>query len=448
MPIRRGRCWVLAGLVCLGMVFASSARALEIAINFVPGYFGNNPVAQQTILQAAADVSAAVTSPLTAIHTDNWEVSIGSSKVSYNWQFQVKHPTTGANIIIDPAHAPANTVTVWVGDANISQGSTLGIASGGSLNLSYGASWSNNSILNDFAPAVAQLNALSEAQYRRGAGAYTRRRGTLGLDINGDSVNDVTAMLDVDVGIAYGSIQLDVDTNNDGATDSNATLNNYWHLDHQTPVASGKHDLYSVMIHELLHVLGIGASDSWGNQISNTTWLGSHAIAEHGTGSGLIHTDRDHIAQSIMSRSIVNGAIQEVAIDPDLTAGTRKYLTTLDLAFLRDIGYSTIVPQLGLAGDYNGDGVVDAADYTVWRNSVGSTTNLAADGNGDHMIDGEDYTIWKMNFGQNGGAAASTLTPTAIPEPATLLLVLLAAWVARWRQLARSDRPLGTPGEE
>src|SRR5262249_39970448 len=32
-----------------------------------------------------------------------------------------------------------------------------------------------------------------------------------------------------------------------------------------------------------------------------------------------------------------------------------------------------------LPGDYNGDGIVDAADYTVWTDSLGSTTNLAAD---------------------------------------------------------------------
>jgi len=50
-------------------------------------------------------------------------------------------------------------------------------------------------------------------------------------------------------------------------------------------------------------------------------------------------------------------------------------------------------------GDYNLDGQVDSADYTVWRDSLGSTTALAADGNGDHLVNDVDYGIWKAHFG-------------------------------------------------
>ena len=43
-----------------------------------------------------------------------------------------------------------------------------------------------------------------------------------------------------------------------------------------------------------------------------------------------------------------------------------------------------------LPGDYNGDGVVDAADYTVWRDNLGRAgMGLAADGNGDNRSDCE-----------------------------------------------------------
>ncbi|MEM1186823.1 MAG: trypsin-like serine protease, partial [Planctomycetota bacterium] len=46
-----------------------------------------------------------------------------------------------------------------------------------------------------------------------------------------------------------------------------------------------------------------------------------------------------------------------------------------------------------LEGDYNGDGVVDGADYTFWANRFGGTTadDLLADGNGDGVVDGADY---------------------------------------------------------
>ena len=55
-------------------------------------------------------------------------------------------------------------------------------------------------------------------------------------------------------------------------------------------------------------------------------------------------------------------------------------------------------------GNYNGDAVVDAADYTVWRDSFGSTTQLAADGDDDGDVDMDDYNVWVSNFGQYAGS--------------------------------------------
>lgn len=69
-------------------------------------------------------------------------------------------------------------------------------------------------------------------------------------------------------------------------------------------------------------------------------------------------------------------------------------------------------------GDYNRDGVVDAADYTVWRDTLGQSNDLRADGNGNNTIDAEDYGIWRSNFGSANAAAAS------VPEPASVLLLV------------------------
>jgi hypothetical protein len=50
-------------------------------------------------------------------------------------------------------------------------------------------------------------------------------------------------------------------------------------------------------------------------------------------------------------------------------------------------------------GDYNKDGTVNAADYTVWRDTLGSTTNLRADGDKSGTVDQLDYDYWKARFG-------------------------------------------------
>jgi hypothetical protein len=49
-------------------------------------------------------------------------------------------------------------------------------------------------------------------------------------------------------------------------------------------------------------------------------------------------------------------------------------------------------------GDYNGNGYADTGDYTVWRDTFGSTTDLRADGNGDHLVNQGDYEAWKAAF--------------------------------------------------
>jgi hypothetical protein len=84
-----------------------------------------------------------------------------------------------------------------------------------------------------------------------------------------------------------------------------------------------------------------------------------------------------------------------------------------------------------VAGDYNGDGIVNAADYTVWCDSLGSTTNLTADSNGNGVVDAGDYDVWKANFGNHSGAGA--IVTAAVPEPSTVVLMILAAagWCLR-----------------
>lgn len=89
----------------------------------------------------------------------------------------------------------------------------------------------------------------------------------------------------------------------------------------------------------------------------------------------------------------------------------------------------------GTIGDYNNDGKVDAADYTVWRDNVGNagTTLLNRDPANGGVVGDDDYDSWKANFGAGGGGSVST---AGVPEPSSVLLVglgVLAATALRRR---------------
>lgn len=79
-----------------------------------------------------------------------------------------------------------------------------------------------------------------------------------------------------------------------------------------------------------------------------------------------------------------------------------------------------------LAGDYNENGVVDAADYTVWRDNLDSTNELPNDLIGG-TIGQDQYNQWKANFGAVAeGSGSGALMSTIVPEPATGLLTIFA----------------------
>jgi hypothetical protein len=70
------------------------------------------------------------------------------------------------------------------------------------------------------------------------------------------------------------------------------------------------------------------------------------------------------------------------------------------------------VISVGLPGDYNNNGVVDAADYVLWRKNDGTPAG---------------YHTWRTHFGQIAGSGAGATAIAAVPEPATLVLLKFAA---------------------
>ena len=114
-------------------------------------------------------------------------------------------------------------------------------------------------------------------------------------------------------------------------------------------------------------------------------------------------------------------------------------VTGLDLSFLmEDLGalggltgndnfeFSIIVAGAVTLGDFNGDGVVDAADYPVWRDNLGSTDESLINDAGlsDGVIDGEDYAVWRSNFGATSAGGSLAGGDANVPEPQSLILIL------------------------
>lgn len=94
----------------------------------------------------------------------------------------------------------------------------------------------------------------------------------------------------------------------------------------------------------------------------------------------------------------------------------------------------SLFESLALLGDYNANGVVDTADYTIWRDNEGATGLepwSPGDGDGDGDIDADDYEVWAANLG-----ATLPSTSLSVPEPATssLVLTLLHGRILRRRR--------------
>jgi hypothetical protein len=94
-------------------------------------------------------------------------------------------------------------------------------------------------------------------------------------------------------------------------------------------------------------------------------------------------------------------------------------LTEAEILYLSQNAPETI---FGVAGDFNGDDIVDAADYVLWRDRLNSGTALPNDDGLGTPIDSDHYALWKSNFGEELGVGSSA---AAVPEPCTVSLALL-----------------------
>lgn len=129
-----------------------------------------------------------------------------------------------------------------------------------------------------------------------------------------------------------------------GAITFNA--NTDWYVDDNPATLEGfsgsQIDFYSVVVHELAHVLGFGISGSWNRLATSTAFSGEASIAAYEAATGTPQTSVPLVGASHWvegTKSFVDGVLQEASLDPTITTGTRKYMTDLDWAALSDLGW-------------------------------------------------------------------------------------------------------------
>ncbi|MEM1445582.1 MAG: matrixin family metalloprotease [Planctomycetota bacterium] len=391
-----------AGLV----VSTDSASGLTLSVNttYDVGGFFSNPQAAATLDAAAAFYTHVLADTLDPIAPgprpgggfNNWEVRLsnpGTGEDPYD-------PTTNPDgfRIINPT-IPADTVVIYAGAYDLnptSNGGTLGIAGPGGWSGSGNSAWFDT----------------------------IRNRGESGTTTGG--ANEFAPY--------GGRVSITTDVN--------------WNLDYREMPEPNENDLYTVLLHEIAHVLGLGTADSWFTRAIGGEFRGNAARVANGGSFVPLQSGGGHWAPFVDSSiygtaddtiSLTAPITQETALDPDVLVGTRKIPTTLDLAGLDDVGWELaplvfgdldydqtlttddadlIVQHFGQASqpyqerfDFDASGVVDPTDLRTWIDDAALTTPGDTDLDGD--VDALDAATLIANYtGLSGGGIYDTSKPS------------------------------------
>jgi hypothetical protein len=156
----------------------------------------------------------------------------------------------------------------------------------------------------------------------------------------------------------------------------------------------------------------------------------------------LAHIQYGNVAVEFAGYSPVGGEMYTLLTAGSIT-GTAFRATSFPtlptgLSWDLDVGTTSVILSIigslpSVPGDYNDNGVVDAADYVLWRNG-GDLANDPTPG-----VQPEDYDFWRARFGNTSGGGGGASVAGAVPEPTTVLpmTVLLSYLLASVRRPGR-----------
>ncbi len=282
----RSAAWVA---VMMGGTALRGSASLSISFDYTydsGGFF--TPTRQAIMTTVASIFEARIQDTLSAITPGGGN----------QWSIQFFDPNTGTIATVSDPTIAAGTVKIYLGARSMA-GATLGVGGYGGVASGSGSG--------------AFINAIDS-------------RGQSGVAVDSSST---------DFAPWGGSISF------------NSSASWYFDTDPTTLESFvGQNDFFSVALHEVGHVLGIGTALSWEHHVNGShQFTGANAVAEHG-GNVPLESDDGHFQDGTMSHATRTGSSQEAAMDPSITVGTRKELTDLDWAALKDIGWDvTPVPE-------------------------------------------------------------------------------------------------------
>jgi hypothetical protein len=374
--------WKVVGVAAVVGV-SRPAAAIDIVFDFRfdSGYISGNPEAVDALQQAAA-FFAPLGDSLSAIVPGTVYNPGTQFEFQDQWTATLTNPSTDEEVSVDNLTIPQDSIYVFVGSQDLS-GPTLGGAAGGGYSVSG---------IQDFVEAV----------------------GTRGQqNISGPAATDYAT---------WGG-RFAIDTLDDEGQPRN------WNWNANLLPQPDQVDFLSAAIHEITHLLGFAfIRDMSGNpdnsfsalaDVANKQFWGADSQEVFGGPvplETLAGNQPSHWADDVTSVRLDGAVAQSALMTRSLMPGKRELATLLDYAALADIGWevpASILDVPVLLGDYNHNGVVDAADYTAWRDGLGSVYTV------------DEYQVWRDEFGAH--TAAGDAIAMAVPEPALGALLGVAA---------------------
>lgn len=200
-----------------------------------------------------------------------------------------------------------------------------------------------------------------------------------------------------------------------------------------------------------------------GYEMSLNSLSGNWQRSATGPQQYMLKTSLDNFVSSVSSGAIT-GSANAVAYNIDLTSAAALQNVTTPVEFrlyawggtnaagtfsINDFTFDGAVAQTSgttaFAGDYNGDGVVDAADFVTYAKAVTSGGTLLNETASPGVVDSADYDTWRQNFGNTqsvGGGAGLHSGGVEVPEPTPLaLLVAAVLFIGAGTQARRQGSP-------